>query len=546
MRRNLAVGVLLIVVAISWATAYMRTGLIVRNHNDTISYRFSADGPFSATLALKNIRPPVYPMMMRAARAMDASYSWIPFIQHGLFSVAALVLFFTMLAVGFKPWEALLIAGPVPHAAVLAQFGTVLIGEVISVAFAILAIAATTLIAAKGPSLRRNSALALSVALAVLTRPSFLFLVVMCPLAIALATPCFRVIAARRDVLRELVPNVTAAMLPLFLYALLRLAVVGHFGIAGFEGITLAGFGTNPEMLTAAAIPRLETDDAKSLARDILAKRKEVAVSGAGVIKTVPWVYDEKAVKDSPQFKAWVSSYDPAVWNVAVPAAIARHRITDAESILDAFADANSRLSSLSRSLLLQQPGLYVRWIVTATGTAWRDVFHSESAGRWAVGLTFCLIVLICIRNGVVATIRGDGTISRSRRYGIVAFVVALTLAVLLNFENISNAAPVVSGLIRGPVLGSIFPLSIMLWAFFMCARRFVTAIRERATSPPAGIDTAAGYASILLLQFALGAFLVVLVEQPLARYLIALSPLMPGAVLLLSVKVLLHFARSR
>ena len=547
MKRNLAVGVLLLVIAASWATAYMRTGFVVRNHNDTISYRFSADGPFSATLTLKNFRPPVYPLMMRAARPLDASYSWIPVIQYGLFSAAVLGLFFALLAVGFKPWEALVMAGPVPHAAILAQFGTMLLGEVASVAFAIFAIAATTLIAAKGPSTRRNLALAFSVALAVLTRPSFLFLVVMCPLAIAVATPCFR-LSARRDLLRELVPNVAAAMLPLLMYALLRLAVVGHFGIAGFGGITLAGFGTNPEMLTAATIPRLRSDDAKLLARDILAKRKEVALSGSGVIAARPWVYDEKAVKDSPQFTAWISSYDPAVWNVAVPAVFARHKVTDAESMLDGFADANSRLSKLSRSTLLQQPGLYVLWIVIATGTAWRDVFHGESAGRWAVGIAFCLMVLMVMRNAVVATIRGDGTISRPGRYAITAFVAALAVAMLLNFENIANATPVVSGLIRGPVLGSIFPLSMMLWAFLICAARLGTVMRGRSVSSPTptGIDPTAGYASILLLQFALGAFLVVLVEQPMTRYLIALSPLMPGAILLLSVRVLLHLARLR
>jgi hypothetical protein len=155
-------------------------------------------------------------------------------------------------------------------------------------------------------------------------------------------------------------------------------------------------------------------------------------------------------------------------------------------------------------------------------------------------------MVLMFMRNGVVATLRGDGTISRPGRYGITAFVIALTLAMLLNSENIANTIPVVSGLIRGLVLGSIFPLSMMLWAFAVCGKRFLSAARQRIGSSRTHVDAAAGYASILLLQFALGALLVVLVEQPSTRYLIALSPLMPGAILLLSVKVLLKLARRR
>ena len=113
--------------------------------------------------------------------------------------------------------------------------------------------------------------LAVAVFAACQMRPAFLFLVAWAPLAwLFLYTRRWGFLHQTRWI-RHALSTVLACTLPLFLFCLLRLAIVGHFGLVSFGGQNTIGISI--EMLDSESVARLPAED-RPLAQ-ILARGRE-------------------------------------------------------------------------------------------------------------------------------------------------------------------------------------------------------------------------------------------------------------------------------
>jgi hypothetical protein len=101
-----------------------------------------------------------------------------------------------------------------------------------------------------------------------------------------------------------------------------------------------------------------------------------------------------------------------------------------------------------------------------------------------------------------------------------------------------------VVGVLRGCVLAIQFPLSMLGWACALTVYIFVRSIRNTPVDGLVRLRRPLGFATLAAAHFLFGLLLVVMVEMPLERYIIALSPLLPGAILLLTLTVILELIR--
>ncbi|MEO8576612.1 MAG: hypothetical protein ABI556_07935 [Gemmatimonadales bacterium] len=425
---------------------------------------------------------------------------------------------------------------PLPFTSLIKEYGGAMLSETVGTSFALLAISATLLLAAKGPSRRRCICLAAAVFVTILTRPAFLFLIALCPVSILLVSPSFRSGLSRWILLKEMAPNALATILPLVAYATFRFAAVGHFGLVSFGGVSLAGFATTPATLRADDVASLPTKEMRGLAQAIIDRRAEVAASNALTHVYPQYVFSEGAEKDLGQLRFWSESYDPSLWEVSIPATRLYYHAPAGQMLNPAWVKVNESLKELSTTILARRKMAYVRWLGLASQKAFRDVFHREVAGRWAIGLCFSLLVLGLVGRSFSGLIRANVRSMNFRRI-LGSLVGAIFLIGVIDFPDAANVTHGLAEMTKGTVLGTLFPLMIVVWGLISTFAKFWQVVRGNGATP-SRFDPALGYASLAFQYFAGGLLLVVLVEVPWERYLVALSLLMPGAILLLCVKL--------
>ena len=196
--------------------------------------------------------------------------------------------------------------------------------------------------------------LAASVFLACQMRPAFLFLVGFLPAAwLFLYTRRWGAFH-RPKFLRHAAATGAACTVPLFLFCLLRLALVGHFGLVSFAGQNTAGIAI--EMLSPAAIARLPMED-RPLA--LLLERARIA-----------WPADRflTARGASPDWPATTTQYAANVNRIARTVQ-ARFPITDGGSN---NVVQDKQLSRLSLNVFRAEFPMYAAWLRAAAVEAAR------------------------------------------------------------------------------------------------------------------------------------------------------------------------------
>ncbi len=535
--RHAALGILLALIVFSWVTAAGKGGLDVQFQPDSIGYRALAEAEFDPIQSLNSIRPPVYPAIVSLSGLLDRSYELLPELQYTFFSAAVVALFFTLVAVGFRAWEALLATAPLPQSAVLAEFGPLMLSEISGTSLAIISVSVSLLLSARGPSARRNLMLALIVFVTVLTRPAFLFLVVMCPLAILLLSPAFRPGKGRRHFFRELFPNAMASVGPLVAYSAIRWAVVGHFGLVSFGGVSLAGFATNAALLNSANVSRLPTPELRSLGRKIIDKRESVATQNDRSRAHPSFIFDSTAIRHVGQYQFWSQSYDPSLWEVSIPATREFFNAPSAEILNPAWIQVNRSLKDLSVAVLRREWKGYLQWIGLSYTHTMQTVFRVETAGRWGIGLCLVMITLILLGGAARQVLRSLEKVDVTRRGAGLVAGLALVLTATLAYPPMHNLISTSIAVTKGTILGSLYPLGVMVCAFVASLYLWIRRYEKPVSLHGGSFRRALAFGSLAFFYFASGLFLVVLVEVPWNRYVTALAVLMPGAVLLLSFK---------
>jgi hypothetical protein len=488
-----------------------------------------ADSNYLA-VALTSIRPPVYPAVVRTARLFGEGYAALPYMQYSLFATASAAYFFCCVLAGFKPWESLLLSAPLAGSAILKELGNYMMPETVGTAFCVAAAGLLILMASQGSTRVRNLCLSLCITCACLTRPAFLFLPLLAPVTVALMTPSFR-----RDNLcpgfsGQFFTTLAWTSAPLLMYSLLRLALVGHFGIVSFGGVAIAGIGTNPVVLDEPTARGLRSNEMRRLAEAILDKRREVGLTNPA--NRPLFVFSADSINKRPLVEAWQQSFDPSIYDVALPATRALYQASNADVLNPDWTLINSKLGQLSSATISQHKAQYIKWIASVIQSGFQQVFHYETGGRLLVGIAFMALVIGLIARSVLI-------IMRSRR-GFYALIVlgASGIVFVLNPGAIQNFTTNTLWVIKGTVLGSLYPLTVAFSSLLVMTAVFVYRVMRRPIQLPR-MAPAFATCALALLMFASGILLVSLVEMPLKRYIIAVSPLLPGAILLVSARLL-------
>jgi hypothetical protein len=516
--------------AFNLIAAQSRDAMTLVRTADSGDYQAASEADSSYLMvALTSIRPPIYPAIIRAARVFDAKYAALPYIQHALFAAGALAFFWCCVLAGFKPWEALLLAAPLASSAILNELGNYMMPETAATSFAVAAAGLLILIAADGPTRLRMLCLSACVTCACLTRPAFLFLPLLAPMAVVLMAPSFRPGQHRIGATKTFFSTLTWTCSPLLAYSVLRFALVGHFGIVSFGGVAVAGIGTNPVVLDESTAMRLPSDEMKRLATAILEKRREV--SSRNPAHRPLFVFNADSMSKRPMAESWQQSFDPSIYDVALPATRDFYRTSNAEVLNPDWRVINAKLGELSSATIKQHKTQYLKWIWSVVQRGFQEVFHYETGGRLLVGIAFVALVLALIGRGIAIVLPGR------RAFYLVITLGAVAAVFIFNGGAIENLFTNVSWVVKGTVLGSLYPLAVAFSSLLITIAVFVSRIGSRPIEAPR-LAPAFATCALAILLFGSGVLLVSLVEMPLKRYIIAVSPLLPGAILLVSVKV--------
>jgi hypothetical protein len=283
-------------------------------------------------------------------------------------------------------------------------------------------------------------------------------------------------------------------------------------------------------MLDEATAKNLRSDEMRRLANAILDKRREVRSTNPARRPSFVFVADSMNMR--PMVEAWQQSFDPSIYDVALPATQQLYRTSQAEVLNPDWKLINAKLGELSNATISQHKLQYFAWIWSVVRRGFQEVFHYETGGRIALGMAVVVLIATLIARAVAILLP-------SRR-AFYAFVLAAAIGVfsIFNFGAIENLATNTLWVFKGTVMGSLYPLSVAFASLIIATMTFVAHVSSRPLSVPRNGPAFAVCANALLL-FAGGILLVSLVEMPLKRYIIAVSSLLPGAILLVTVKIL-------
>lgn len=309
--------------------------------NDTSGYIQSSKVPLLELLS--GVRTVGYPLFLNAVALISPEFGLVPFLQLGLQLMVVALLFFCLKRYGAEPWEALALTSGFLSTVLNDPTVQCLMTDSPGRTLAVAALASLWWLAAEPRRPLPWCVFAISLFCAYQVRPATLPLVVIAPV-IGIILYRLRgngggdtVRAAGMHGLRL----ATASALPLLVFCLLRLAIVGHFGLVSFGGYNLAGIAV--EFLDPHSTRNEVPESLRPLARAIAVARER---------EDVPYAIGEGKV----DLKIWRENYNLNVWKTTVPAAVGLYGNHPVE--------INRQITELSRVLIKQNKKLYLRFVL--------------------------------------------------------------------------------------------------------------------------------------------------------------------------------------
>jgi hypothetical protein len=293
--------------------------------------------------ALRGFRTLGYPLMLKAVEPFGENYEAAPWMHFVLLCCAVFLLDAALRRFGVSPWQACVASSAFLYATLQERYYI----ENIATDYSAMVAAGATVgclfwLAAEPKRVVLWCALAVCLALTYHIRPAYLFMVPLAPFLGIL----FRFLRARATgdpfVWKQFSFVLTLVSLtPYCAYCLLRLVVVGHFGLVSFGGYTLVGLAV--ELLDPATVEDKLPEQYRPLAREILSRReaRNMPNAFAGHL----WV----------NMRAYEDNYSPNVWQIALPAA--RHIYGNDR------VQYNNELAAFSRHVIWSEKGKYLLWV---------------------------------------------------------------------------------------------------------------------------------------------------------------------------------------
>lgn len=328
---------------------------------DTTSYRAAGKKP-TLKRALANHRTLVYPAVLRYFDRSGRTWKQIPVLQAAIYFVAVVVFFVGLRIYSDSAWLALAAAVPLIYAK-SNEFLPWAQTDSLSVSMTLVVFGLLFALAAKPASRLAWVGLGVAVLLSYQTRPSTLFLIALVPVLAVVLRLC-RTRCSVRGMAVWAAGLAATTFVPYLLYALLRLVVVGHFGLVAFGGANL--IGATSMFLDKWVVKALPPGETKVLARRMKARRDDRSWWRLEFDIPIEYYYDQ---------------YDVNVWRIAVPVTRRRFRertepeLRAAATEKDGYPpspledprprwiEQNQMMLDLAREIIRLRPYRYWHWV---------------------------------------------------------------------------------------------------------------------------------------------------------------------------------------
>ena len=338
---------------------------------DSVSYVAISKMPFPQ--ALTSIRTLGYPLLLKAVAVVSPDYTVIPWVHLVMLCAAVFFFDFALRRFGASPWQAVAASSALVYALLPLRtpVGLVLTdfpGEVLAVT----AVGCLFWVAAEPRRPLGWLLLTVGLLAAYQVRPVYLFLIPLAPcLGLWLMWLRTRHAGVSFAWKWPLAGLLTASCLPLAAFCLLRLAMVGSFGLVSFAGYSLSGLAV--EMLDSSLVERELPPRLQPLAQEMLKERQE---------RGWPNSFADGRV----YMGRYERNFSTNIYGIAVP------------TVKRLFGDSpivvNRELADFSRQVIAQRKGRYLLWVAYSVprGAAKMVCFD------WIIPVLAALAVLLVLR----------------------------------------------------------------------------------------------------------------------------------------------------
>jgi hypothetical protein len=328
----------------------------------------------------------------------------------------------------------------------------------------------------------------------------------------------------------------------------LRLFLVGHFGIVSFGGTNMAGIALNPAMFSKTTVDILPSPELKAIGRSIIERREELIdrsrrdakFRGEDPAVRIHEVLDAEKFKLGGSFSDWVQCYNVNIWDVARPAVATSLGYQQQVLTPTQSKEVDGILAQLSSCAISANCMLYVRYV---SGSLAYSLNRSVRQEKWSARLMTVLLAMLLFFSGVLAAL----LLGRS---GFLPFrsVVCLTMAMVcasaVLWEDVSGMTFYIWGWVPGTISPELLPVVAVFYGLFSGGSYLLVGYSRVFNDAQFSRDHAAACCS----AYCFGVMLLVsLVEAPLDRYLMTAWPVMcsvSAAMLGLAVQRLLQGLR--
>lgn len=367
----------------------------------------------SLTTMLLSIRTLGYPVMLRFFWEITDNIDYLPYFQLALFLLAGLIYFSAISLFTGSKWLGALASMPVYFSPFVVDYFNIVSGDIVGCALMICTISMLILSAGKFRIIWLFL-LTIFLLMTYQVRPVYLFLIPLVPILYLVLS---YVKHGAEGIFGKFSVVIGVCIVPFLAFCLLRLIVVGHFGLVSFGGYNVVGITAS--MIRPELIEQLDGVN-KEIAEDIFLERSSRGYRS---------VQEKMAVQDPDLFEQWEKEYAVNIYTIAVP--IMRARILPEQDERGSAKVVNELMMGLSREILLLEPYSYARWLVHQFFTAVKTAFVSSTFSLWAgcIALLALIARLVVMRRFVLAKF--------PRRYHVAAIVgsgmfLAGTLLVIL------------------------------------------------------------------------------------------------------------------
>jgi hypothetical protein len=307
---------------------------------DTESYVLASRAPWVEAMA--GPRTLGYPLLLRAVAVVSPDYHLMPFVHLAMLAGAVFLFDFSLRRFGVSPWASLTISSAVIYAVLPRRTAVaILLTDFPAMTVAVATVACLLWVVAERRRILPWLGLTACLAAAYHIRPAYLFLVPLVPcLGVVFAFLWSKGRASPLSWKGLSAGLLAAASLPLLGYCLLRLKMVGDFGLVSFAGYNLSGLAV--ELLDEPMIDGELSPRFRPLARAIMAERRRLGVTPA---------FGPGLRVSLQQYEA---NFSGSIYHVAVPMA---RRVFGSDPVV-----CNREMARFSREVIGLRKGRYLLW----------------------------------------------------------------------------------------------------------------------------------------------------------------------------------------